>query len=495
MDRWASIMVSMSEHGPVETPAPIGSGLMARLKKARVLSALTWLALMALALWPVGLWMGRRMIDGSDDPLGGLALLALGGWVVWQRRRFWRTPRPWHLSAAVAGAVLATTLHHLHWPDLAVALVALLSLAACLLAWLPGRVAQAPVWGLAVLSLPVLASLQFYAGYPLRVVTAELSGLLLRIGHTVERAGSSLWVDGQLVIVDAPCSGVQMVWLGYFTACAVALVCGRRDRTFMLRLPVVGLLVLTGNVVRNTVLVAAQAADAPLTGWMHDVVGLMVLGLVFGGIAWIIGMAESSGQTRSRRSLASSRIHPAFHRYLGAAGGFILVACALSHGMVGGSLDENSQTRRPDAAADSALASEWPSHWRGAPLRPLALSEVEQRFASQFPGRLTRMTDGHQVLVLRTVTRPTRMLHPAADCYRGLGYQITRERLELQDNAQPWRCFEARRAGRAVRVCERISDAAGQSYADTSAWYWGAVWRRTQGPWTAVTVATPLGEP
>ena len=105
------------------------------------------------------------------------------------------------------------------------------------------------------------------------------------------------------------------------------------------------------------------------------------------------------------------------------------------------------------------------------------------------------MTDGHQVLVLRTVTRPTRMLHPAADCYRGLGYQITRERLELQDNTQPWRCFEARRAGRAVRVCERISDAAGQSYADTSAWYWGAVWGRTHGPWTAVTVATPIGEP
>jgi len=41
----------------------------------------------------------------------------------------------------------------------------------------------------------------------------------------------------------------------------------------------------------------------------------------------------------------------------------------------------------------------WPSQWQGKPLRPLALSEVEQRFASHFPGTLARLTDGRQVLV------------------------------------------------------------------------------------------------
>src|SRR5207249_6833695 len=29
-----------------------------------------WLALQAAALWPHGLWIARRMLDGSDDPLG-----------------------------------------------------------------------------------------------------------------------------------------------------------------------------------------------------------------------------------------------------------------------------------------------------------------------------------------------------------------------------------------------------------------------------------------
>ena len=38
-----------------------------------------WLALLALALWPTWWWMGQRMADGSDDPLGLLALAALCG--------------------------------------------------------------------------------------------------------------------------------------------------------------------------------------------------------------------------------------------------------------------------------------------------------------------------------------------------------------------------------------------------------------------------------
>ena len=243
-----------------------------------------WLALLAAALWPIWWWMGQRMVDGSDDPLGGLALIALGT-LVWQHRHRLRTaPRLGLQVLALGGAVLTTALHA-QLPDLLVALVGLLALAAGLLAFLPTQVATAPVLGLSVLSLPLLASLQFYAGFPLRVVTAEVSRWLLSAAYTVERSGSSLVVDGQLIIVDAPCSGVQMVWLGYFTACVVALVVGRTNRSFLLRLPMVSALVLVGNVLRNTVLVAFQASGVPLPGWGHEAVGLVVLAMVCGGIA------------------------------------------------------------------------------------------------------------------------------------------------------------------------------------------------------------------
>ncbi len=137
-------------------------------------------------------------------------------------------------------------------------------------------------------------------------------------------------------------------------------------------------------------------------------------------------------------------------------------------------------------------ATELPTQWQGAPLRPLALGDVELRFARRFPGTVARMTDGTQVLVLRTVVRPTRMLHPASDCYRGLGYRIHSEQLEVQAHQQRWRCFVAQRGAKAVRVCERIEDAQGQGYTDTSAWYWASITGQSHGPWQAVTVATPL---
>jgi exosortase/archaeosortase family protein len=137
-----------------------------------------------------------------------------------------------------------------------------------------------------------LASLQFYAGYPLRVVTAEISRWLLALSHEVTRSGSSLLVNGHLVIVDAPCSGVQMVWLGYFTACLVALPAALTNRTFLMRLPVASVLVLTGNIVRNTLLVAAEASGQHLPGWAHEAVGLVVLALVCSGIGWVMSRPD-----------------------------------------------------------------------------------------------------------------------------------------------------------------------------------------------------------
>jgi hypothetical protein len=148
------------------------------------------------------------------------------------------------------------------------------------------------------------------------------------------------------------------------------------------------------------------------------------------------------------------------------------------------------------AAGVAAPADEWPLQWQGQSLRPLALTEVERRFADRFPGRIARFDlGGSGELVLRDVNRPTRMLHPAADCWRGIGWQVQAARLERDEDAALWRCFEARRDGRRVRVCERIVGADGQSFTDASAWYWTAALGRSQGPWRAVTQVTALESP
>ena len=113
-----------------------------------------------------------------------------------------------------------------------------------------------------------------------------------------------------------------------------------------------------------------------------------------------------------------------------AAFGAAMLGCALASaiGVAGGSAGD------ADRAAPT-LASELPRTWQGVPVRPLALSAVEQRFADRFPGSIARLTDGRQIVVLREVAQPTRMLHPAADCFRALGYRIEGERLELPARA------------------------------------------------------------
>ena len=148
------------------------------------------------------------------------------------------------------------------------------------------------------------------------------------------------------------------------------------------------------------------------------------------------------------------------------------------------------QGRATAAPAPRSSATEWPHEWRGQPLQPLSLSPVETRFAAQFPGRIARfaLADGSE-LVLRDVQRPTRMLHPAADCWRGIGWKVQATRL-ARDEREPdalWRCFEAERGGARVRVCERIVDVQGRGFTDASAWFWAASLGRSHGPWQALT--------
>ena len=84
-------------------------------------------------------------------------------------------------------------------------------------------------------------------------------------------------VGGRLVLVDAPCSGVQLAWFAYCAASAAALWQGVPDRRFLRRLPWVGLAALLGNALRNTVLVAVEGGLLAWPAWTHDATGLVVL--------------------------------------------------------------------------------------------------------------------------------------------------------------------------------------------------------------------------
>jgi hypothetical protein len=66
-------------------------------------------------------------------------------------------------------------------------------------------------------------------------------------------------------------------------------------------------------------------------------------------------------------------------------------------------------------------------------------------------------------VVWREVNTPTRMRHPAAECYRPVGFAIADAPLERDEEGVLWRCFIVERRDQRLRVCERIVDGLGMA--------------------------------
>src|SRR5689334_10805279 len=97
-------------------------------------------------------------------------------------------------------------------------------------------------------------------------------------------------------------------------------------------------------------------------------------------------------------------------------------------------------------AADTAPAITfpgWPSKFEGKTLTPIPLNEIEKGFASDFPGRMARFTDGQREIIIRWVTEPTRKLHPSSDCFQGLGYSVEPLAAHRDEHGKLWARFAA----------------------------------------------------
>ena len=134
----------------------------------------------------------------------------------------------------------------------------------------------------------------------------------------------------------------------------------------------------------------------------------------------------------------------------------------------------------------------WPTAFEGRPLYPLALTEQERGFQRGFPGHVARFTDGSHEIVMRSLHRASRRLHPAADCLKAVGYQVTPRPIRVGTDGHYWGCVLAQRPGKSLQVCERIYDGNGNSWSDVSSWYWAAMLGKTNGPWQSMTIARPV---
>ncbi len=98
----------------------------------------------------------------------------------------------------------------------------------------------------------------------------------------------------------------------------------------------------------------------------------------------------------------------------------------------------------PRTMAQAKLAAGfpgWPQTFEGRSLTELALTKREIAFAEDFPGRIARFSDGRREIILRWVALATRRLHPASDCFKGLGYSITPSAMQHAASGNPMSCF------------------------------------------------------
>jgi len=140
-----------------------------------------------------------------------------------------------------------------------------------------GKPFAAPVLGLCLLSVPLIPSLQFYCGYPLRLVSGMLAALLLSMsGLAVSQDGACVRWAGELVVIDAPCSGVRMLWVGLYLACTMAAVLRLSLSRTLLTTAGAVVAVILGNGLRSASLFYLETGIVKMPSWSHDAVGVIV---------------------------------------------------------------------------------------------------------------------------------------------------------------------------------------------------------------------------
>jgi len=426
-------------------------------------------------------------MDAGDEPWGLVALLTAGLWMGFHHRQQKVRPilnSPSDVLPNLWPAILATGVYVLTYgwmPPLVragVAVTALtLSISPC---WL-NTFFHAGLWGLLILSLPIMATFEFFAGYPLRVlITWAGAKILSGIGFPVLPMGTQLEWAGIQVAVDAPCAGIRLLWVGAWLTLTLFVFYGLKPGP-SLGVGGVGLVgVIAGNIGRTVALFFLESGMIQGPAWLHAAVGVMAFIFISAGIAVTVVLCASPTRAVSpaidEERLANSGLgcFPGRKMWV-AAGAVWLLAIAIPFW--------------PETAPSSMAGFPgWPQAFEGRPLIAESLSRQENEFAEKFPGYMGKFTDGERVIILRWVARPTRQLHPMESCFKGMGYRIKPQNIWMDTRGRRWGTFLAMRGEDQVRVRTRITDSAGQEWQDVSSWFWAAAGRRSSGPWWTETI-------
>lgn len=244
------------------------------------------LGLQVIAFFDVWRWYVSRAVYSWDQPWGVLALVAAIVFLVASRQPWPQTDRSLWLPTLLVIVYIAT---YSRFGPLARATVAFTALAVTMSSLRFGKSFHPGLFGLIYLSLPTLPTLQFFGGYPLRVVVAELTAPILRMsGFAVIPEGTCLNWAGRMIWIDAPCSGIKMLWVGLFLTFVVLCLYELPLRKTLLLMPLVGVVIMATNVFRAVALFYLEAGVLNLPSWGHEYAGVSAFVLEAAAIIAIV---------------------------------------------------------------------------------------------------------------------------------------------------------------------------------------------------------------
>ena len=235
--------------------------------------------LQLISFWPVWRWYLQRISDGSDEPWGILALVTVVIIVLMRGRMSMPDVSALSFAAIVAGSY---ALVYSFLPPLARGMLAMFALTLILSPTFFGKKLQFGVLGLMMISLPIIASIQFYGGFPVRFITALVSAQIISLtGYEVIAQGTLLHWMGELVVVDAPCAGIKMLWAGLYFNFSLA---ARQNLDLVATWVGTSLTlfsVFVANVLRASLLFFTETGIVQAPALAHQAIGLL-------SFAWVV---------------------------------------------------------------------------------------------------------------------------------------------------------------------------------------------------------------
>ncbi len=450
-----------------------------------------------LVFWPSWYWYAIRTFDGSDEPCGILALITV---VVFAITKAEKTKTPLRAGTLIACAVLLSCYCVSLW--LAPPLVRFM-IAACTVGLMlfqhcaKDKRNVIALFGLIILSSPLVASLQFFLGFPSRLLVTQLSAFVLRAGGAiVTSSGTFFELQNKMIVVDAPCSGIKMLWAGLYLCFVLCWLKQLSVRHSILLMLVSVLGVFITNVERTLCLfyvekLASEGNTLPQN--LHDLIGvsgfIVLAVLIYCLASWlskrqvVVGALKEMDSGDEGRSKNCPSVPVMIGRFPQAA---FVSLCMLAAVITVFHRVQGPGSQLPG----DELSFEWPSEFEGCPLSRLELTPEESKFAVSFPGHVGKFSDGQREILYRYVNRPTRQLHPSSDCFKGSNFRITPLPAVRDRYGRVWSRFSASRDEKLLEVREIVVDANDnhKTWSDISAWYWSAVAAPRDSIWVAITV-------